>query len=138
MSRRVALVLWFLLAVPLSGAGAVTDAENLGFVGPVKWVSTMIQGFMPGPQEPNGLAIIYQLAPEIYEFDRSGNQVGSRSGSQQQRTIRDAQRRVKEEITENSPPAMPHVQREQRNPEQKKKRERNPQTPYREERSCRR
>jgi hypothetical protein len=67
MSRRVALVLWFLLAVPLSGAGAVTDAENLGFVGPVKWVSTTIQRFMPGQQEPNGLAIIYQLAHEICE-----------------------------------------------------------------------
>ena len=101
MSRWLALVLWFLIAIPLAGAGKQTDAEGLGFVGPVQSVSTTTQTFMREPSQPGGPTIIYPLFCVNCEFDRNGNQIGSTTGNQQQRTIRDAQGRVEEQTGEN-------------------------------------
>ena len=59
MNRWVALILWLLLAMPLSGAGKKwTDAENMGFAGPVKSASTT-QTFMEQPAQPDDPAIFY-------------------------------------------------------------------------------
>jgi hypothetical protein len=101
MSRWVALIFWFLLAMSLYGAGKNTDADGLGFVGPVKSVATTTQTFMREPTLPGGPAIIYPLFCPNCEFDRNGNMVRSMTGNQQQRTIRDAQGRIKEQIGEN-------------------------------------
>lgn len=100
MSRWVPLILSFFLALP-SGAGGATDAEGRGFAGPVKSVSTAIQTFMREPTQPDGPSIIYSLFCVNCEFDMNGNQVGSVTGSQRQRTIRDAQERIVEQVGEN-------------------------------------
>ena len=61
MNRWVTLILWFLLAVPSFGAGKKwTQAENMGFAGPIKAASTACQTFMQQPAQPDGQAIIYQ------------------------------------------------------------------------------
>jgi len=108
MNRRVALFLWLLLATPLLGSDKKwTQAENLGFAGPIKTVSTTYQTFMQQPAEPDGHAIIYSLSCGECEFDREGNQVrsgwmdnGHFSGTVE-RKILDGLGRVQEEISEN-------------------------------------
>ena len=78
MNRWVALILWLLLAMPLLGVGKKwTEAESMGFAGPIKAVSTTYQTFMQQPAQPDGPAIIYQLSCGECEFDREGNQVRS-------------------------------------------------------------
>jgi hypothetical protein len=102
MKRRLGLILWLLLAMPLLGAGKKwTDAENMGFAGPVKAVSTTRQTFMQQPAQPDGPAIFYVLFCEQCEFDRQGNKVSGKTGGDLERKILDAQGRVQEEITEN-------------------------------------
>jgi hypothetical protein len=55
MNRLVALLPPFLLAMPLFGAGKKwTDAQNLGFAGPVESVTTTEQTFMQQPPQPGG------------------------------------------------------------------------------------
>jgi hypothetical protein len=56
---------------------------------------------MQEPGQPGGPTIIYPLFCINCEFDRNGNQVGSTTGNQRQRTIRDAQGRVEEQTGEN-------------------------------------
>jgi hypothetical protein len=76
---KVTLTLCFLLAIPLFGSGKKwTDAENLGFAGPVKSVSTSCRTFMQQPTTPQGPTILYEPLCEQCEFDRHGNQVRSR------------------------------------------------------------
>jgi hypothetical protein len=79
MSRWLTSILWLLLAMPLFGSGKKwTDAENLGFAGPVKSVTTMRQTYMKQPAQPDGHAIIYPLFCEECEFGRNGNEVSSK------------------------------------------------------------
>lgn len=102
MNRWVHLILCLLLAMPLVASGKKwTDAENLGFAGPVKSVTTTHQTFMPQPTQPGGPTIIYPLFCEDCEFDRNGNKVSAGNGRDRQRRILDAQGRVEEETTEN-------------------------------------
>ena len=108
MNKLVALILWFLLVMPLLGAGKKwTQAENMGFAGPIKSVSTTRQTYMQEPAQPDGPTIIYSLPCGECEFDRDGNEVrsgwmdnGHFSGNTE-RKILDGQGRVQEEIWEN-------------------------------------
>jgi hypothetical protein len=108
MDRRVALVFSLLLAAPLLASGRKwTDAENMGFAGPVKSVSTTSQKFMREPAQPDGPTIVYPLPCGECGFDREGNLVrsgwtvnGSFSGTVEHRIL-DAQGRVHEEVREN-------------------------------------
>ncbi|MGD0220672.1 MAG: hypothetical protein ABSC73_09505, partial [Acidimicrobiales bacterium] len=108
MNRWVAPVLWLLLAMPLLGSGKKrTQAEVMGFAGPVKSVSTTQQAFLQQPAQPDGFAIIFPLFCGECEFDRDGNQVrsgwmgnGQFSGNAKRET-RDGLGRVQEEIWEN-------------------------------------
>jgi len=53
MSRWLASILWLLLAMPLLGSGKKwTDAENMGFAGPIKSATTTRQVFMREPSSP--------------------------------------------------------------------------------------
>ena len=110
MSRRIAVVLFLLTAVPLFGSAKKknsTQAENIGFTGPIKSVSSTHQTFMPQPVQPDGPTVIYPLFCEECEFDREGNQVtigmlvnGTFVGSHKGQ-VRDEQGRVQEEVEEN-------------------------------------
>jgi hypothetical protein len=94
--------------MPSFGAGKKwTQAENMGFAGPIKAASTTCQTFMQQPAQPDGQAIIYQHTCGEYEFDKDGNQVrsgwmtdGHFSGSVEHRIL-DGLGRVQEEIWEN-------------------------------------
>jgi hypothetical protein len=102
MNRWLAPILWLLLAMPLFGSGKkCTDAEGLGFAGPIKSVSTTQQTFVQEPVQPAGPTVIYPLFCVDCEFDRQGDKVGGKTGSDLERRILDAQGRVQEEITEN-------------------------------------
>lgn len=106
MNRRVALILWLLLATPLLGSGRKSQAEVMGFAGPIESVSTAVQTFMEEPAQPDGL-VIYPLFCGECEFDRDGNQVrsgwldnGHFSGNVK-REILDGLGKVQEEVWEN-------------------------------------
>ena len=83
MSRWVALVLWFFLAMPLAGAGKQTEAEGLGFIGLVESVSTTTQTFMREPSQPGGPTIIYPLFCMNCQFDTSLPQIHADFADQQ-------------------------------------------------------
>jgi antitoxin component YwqK of YwqJK toxin-antitoxin module len=108
MDRWVASILWLLLAMPSFGAGKKwTQAENMGFAGPVKAASTACQTFMQQPAQPDGQAIIYQHTCGEHEFDKDGNEVrsgwvenGQFRGSVEHRIL-DGRGRVQEETWEN-------------------------------------
>ena len=102
MNRWVGPVLCSLLAMPVHGSDKkLTDAENLGFAGPVKSVSTTFQTFMPEPIQPSGYSVIYALSCEQCDFDTHGTEVRSKTGGSLVRKSLDAEGRVQEEITEN-------------------------------------
>lgn len=102
MRRRLAAISWLLLATQAFGSGKQwSDARNMGFAGPVRSVTTTRQRFMQEPIQPDGPTLVYPMFCEYCEFDRSGAQVGSRTGNDWQRKILDAQGRVAEEVTEN-------------------------------------
>jgi hypothetical protein len=92
----------------LSAAGRKwTQAENMGFDGPIKSVSTTYQTFMQQPATLDGHPIIYSLSCGECEFDRAGNQVksgwmdnGHFSGNVEHKIL-DELGRVREEIWEN-------------------------------------
>lgn len=108
MHKWVAPILWLLLPLPLLGSGKNrTQAEILGFAGPIKTVSTTYQTFMQQPDQPDGQNVIYQLPCGECEFDRQGNQVKTGwmdndqfSGNVEHRVL-DGLGRVQEETWEN-------------------------------------
>ena len=87
MSRWLASILSLpLMAMPAFGSGRKwTDAENMGFAGPVQTATTTRQTFMPEPIQPHGPSIASPAFCEYCEFDRSGNEVGGRTGNDRQR-----------------------------------------------------
>jgi hypothetical protein len=101
-------MLSFLLPISLFGSGKKwTQAENMGFAGHIKTVSTTYQTFMQQPTTPDGHAIIYSLSCGECEFDREGNQVksgwmdnGHFNGNVEHKIL-DGLGRVQERISEN-------------------------------------
>jgi len=74
--RRLALAISLLLPTSLLASGKKwTQAENMGFAGPIKSVLTIRQTFMQVPIQPNGWSVVYPIFCEDCEFDREGNQV---------------------------------------------------------------
>ena len=108
MVNKFTVVILLLLAIPtFASRKKWTQAENMGFAGPIKSVSGTHQSFAPQPKEPDGFSIVYSSSCEECEFDREGNQV--RSGTVENghfrggvmHEIRDELGRVKSEIWEN-------------------------------------
>jgi hypothetical protein len=108
MNRWVALILFFLLPMPVLGSGKKwTQAESLGFAGPIKTASTTCQTFMQQPAHPDGPVIFYPVFCGEYEFDKDGNQVksgwikdGNFTGTVEHKTL-DGLGRVQEETSGN-------------------------------------
>lgn len=106
------------LAMPVFGRGKKwTEAENMGFAGPIQSVSTSRETFLQPPSQPDGPAVVYPVSCDQCEFDKEGNQV--RSGTLQngqfrgaiKRELRDEMGRVQEElwVNEKGEEASRHV-----------------------------
>lgn len=108
MIRGVVLFLCFLLPMSVLGSGKKwTQAESLGFAGPIKSVSASQQFFMQQPPQPDGAVIFYPIFSGEYEFDNEGNEVkagwirnGDFTGTVEHKIL-DGRGRVKEETSEN-------------------------------------
>jgi hypothetical protein len=111
-------ILFVLIAIPTFGSKKKwTEAENMGFAGPVKSVSATQEIFMQEPRQPDGPTIIYPLSCRECEFDRDGKQI--RSGlldnghfrGTVKHEIRDEARKlqVEEEIDEKGAVTSRHV-----------------------------